>query len=71
MFGVAMLCPAGFQETFAFDTRNGKTEVIYRDVYIPGKEKREALRRESVKAADAVRLAKSALEHGAERAGGF
>jgi hypothetical protein len=40
-------------------------------VYIPGKEKREELRRESVKAADAVRLAKSALEHGVERAGGF
>jgi hypothetical protein len=71
LFGVVMLCPVGFLKTIVYDTRNGKMEVIYRDVYIPGKEKREALRRESVKAADAVRLAKSALEHSIKRAGGF
>jgi hypothetical protein len=62
MFGVVMLCPAGLHETFVFDCRDGKKEVIYRDVYIPRKEKREELRRESILIVDAVRLAKSALE---------
>jgi hypothetical protein len=61
LFGVVMLCPAGFHETLVFDCRNGKMEVIYQDVYIPGKEKRTELRRESILVADAVRLAKSAL----------
>jgi hypothetical protein len=60
-FGVVMLCPAGIHETFVFDCRDGKKEVIYRDVYIPRKEKREELRRESILVADAVRLAKSAV----------
>jgi hypothetical protein len=63
MFGVVMLCPVGFHETFVFDCRNGKREVIYRDIYIPRKEKRAELRRESIFVADAVRLAKSAREH--------
>ncbi|MDR1580165.1 MAG: hypothetical protein LBS35_07390 [Synergistaceae bacterium] len=63
-FGVVMLCPAGFHETFVFDCRDGKREVIYRDVYIPRKEKREEFRRESILVADAVRLAKTALTKG-------
>jgi hypothetical protein len=57
MFGVVMLCPAGIHETFVFDCRDGKREIIYKDVYIPRKEKREELRRESILVADAVRLA--------------
>jgi hypothetical protein len=60
MFGVVMLCPAGFHETLVFDCRKEKREVIYRDVYIPRKEKREELRRESILVADAIKLAKSA-----------
>jgi hypothetical protein len=63
MFGVVMLCPVGFHETFVFDCRNGKRGVIYRDVYIPRKEKREELRRESILVADAVKLAKNAIQH--------
>ena len=59
MFGVAMLCPAGIQETFIYDTRNGKVEIIYRDAMIPLKSRREELRRESIKVADAVRLAQA------------
>jgi hypothetical protein len=35
IFGIVMLCPIGFQETFVYDTREGKREVIYRDAYIP------------------------------------
>jgi hypothetical protein len=59
MFGVVMLCPAGIHETMVFDCRDGKKEVIYRDIYIPKKEKRAELRRESILVADAVRLAKA------------
>jgi hypothetical protein len=32
---------AGVHETPAFDCRDGKREIIYRDVYIPRKEKRK------------------------------
>jgi hypothetical protein len=62
-FGVMMLCPAGIHKTLVFDCRNGKREVIYRDAYIPRKEKREELRRWSILVVDAVRLAKSAKSH--------
>jgi hypothetical protein len=60
-YGVVMLCPAGIHETFVFDCRDGKKEVVYRDVYIPRKEKREELRRESIPVIDAVRVAKLAI----------
>jgi hypothetical protein len=60
-FGIVMLCPAGFHETFVFDSRDGKREIVYRDAYIPRKEKREELRRESILVADAVRLARAAI----------
>jgi hypothetical protein len=62
-YGVVMLCPAGIQETFIYDTRNRKKEVIYKDAMIPRKSRREELRRESIKVADAVRLAQSVVEH--------
>jgi hypothetical protein len=61
MFGVVMLCPVGFRETLIFDCRDGKREIIYRDMYIPGKEKREELRRESISVSDAVQLARKAI----------
>jgi len=62
-FGVVMLCPAGFHETLIFDCRDGKREIVYRDAYIPRKEKREELRHESILIAEAVKLAKSAIAH--------
>jgi hypothetical protein len=55
-----MLCPVGFRETFVFDCRDGKREVVYRDIDIPRKDKREALRKESILVTEAVRLAKAA-----------
>jgi hypothetical protein len=64
MFGVVMLCPAGFHETFVFDCRNDKKDVIYRDAYIPRKEKREELRWESILVVDAVRLARTVIASG-------
>jgi hypothetical protein len=63
LFGVVMLCPVGFRETIVFDTRDGKMEAIYRDATIPPKKRREEMRRESIKVADAVQLAKSAVEY--------
>jgi hypothetical protein len=60
--GVAMLCPIGFHETLVFDYRNGNREVVYRDAYIPSKKRREAMRREGISAADAVKLARAALK---------
>jgi hypothetical protein len=64
LFGVTMLCPAGFYETLVFDCRNGKREIVYRDMYIPRKDKRAELRRESILIPDAVRLARAALTSG-------
>jgi hypothetical protein len=58
MFGVVVLCPEGIRETLVFDCRDSKREIIYRDIYLPMKKKREELRRESILVADAVRLAK-------------
>jgi hypothetical protein len=62
-FGVVMLCPVGFLETIVFDTRDGKMEVIYRDARIPPKNRRDEMRRESAKVADAVKLATSVVEY--------
>jgi hypothetical protein len=59
LFGVAMLCPAGIRETPIFDCGKEKKEIIYRDMYIPKKEKRAELRKEGILVADAVRLAKA------------
>ncbi|MDR3254346.1 MAG: hypothetical protein LBT31_02090 [Synergistaceae bacterium] len=61
LFCVVLLCPAGIRETFVYDTRNGKREVIYRDAIIPRKDRREEMRRESILVLDAVRLAKTAI----------
>jgi hypothetical protein len=55
--------PAGFHETFVLDCRDGKREIVYQDVYLLRKEKREELRRESILVADAVRFANLVLEH--------
>jgi hypothetical protein len=60
-YGVIMLCPVGFHETFVFDCRDGKQDVVYRDVFIPKKKTREEMRKNSILVADAVRLAKGAV----------
>jgi hypothetical protein len=59
LFGVVLICPVGIKETFVFDTRHGKMELIYRDAVIPTKAKRAKLRDESILVSDAVRLAKA------------
>jgi hypothetical protein len=62
-YGVVMLCPAGIQETFIYDTREGKKEIVYRDAMIPRKNRREEIRRESILVSDAIKLAKSAVDY--------
>jgi hypothetical protein len=49
-----MLCPVGFHETLVFDCWNGKKEIVYRDAYVPRKEKRTEMRSEGILVADAV-----------------
>jgi hypothetical protein len=61
MFGVVLIDPLGIQETVVYDMRKGGREIIYRDLYIPNKIRRERMMRESVTASDAVRLAQAAL----------
>jgi hypothetical protein len=63
MFCLSMLCPAGVRETLVYDTRDEKMEAIYRDAMIPNKDMRSKLREESILVSDAVKLAKSAVEH--------
>jgi hypothetical protein len=57
-----MLCPVGFHETRVYDLRNGGRELIYRDAFIPSKKTREKMRKESVTVAEAIRLARKAIE---------
>ena len=59
---VIMLCPVGFHETLIFDCRDGKREVVYHDVYIPKKDRRAEMRKESILVSDAVRLARAAIQ---------
>jgi hypothetical protein len=59
-YGVVMLCPAGFHETLVFDCRDGKREIVYHDAYIPRKDKRAEMRKNSILVRDAVRLARNA-----------
>jgi hypothetical protein len=60
-YGVVMLCPAGIHETYIFDCRDGKREVVYRDAYVPKKKARAEMRKNSILVKDAVRLAKNAV----------
>jgi hypothetical protein len=64
-YGVVMLCPAGIHETLVFECRDGKREIVYSDVYIPKKDMRAEMRRNSILVKDAVRLAKTAIANGA------
>ena len=57
--GVVLLDSIGFSYLLVFDVKTH--EVLYRDVSIPVKGKRDAMKRESVLVADAVRLGKAAM----------
>jgi hypothetical protein len=59
--GVILLAPSGFECSLVYDVE--AMEVVYKDMSIPAKSRREDMRRESVSVADAVKLAKKAVEY--------
>ena len=59
--GAILLDSIAFRYLLVFDVKTN--EVLYRDLSIPEKKKRGAMRRESIFVADAVRLGKAAMAH--------
>ena len=55
--GVILISPSGFEVRLVYDVNT--LEVLYLDMFVPEKSRREAMRRESVSVADAFKLAKS------------
>jgi hypothetical protein len=56
--GVVLLTPVGFELHMVFDLKT--KEMIYETTSVPSKDRREAMRRESIFVADAVKIAKNA-----------
>lgn len=59
--GLILLSPLGFEIRLVLETRGGET--VYKDMFVPEKSKRTAMRRESVSIADAMKLARSAMAY--------
>ena len=53
--GVVLICPSGFEVRVVYGVNT--LEVLYLDMLLPKKSRREVMRRESVKVEDAVKLA--------------
>jgi hypothetical protein len=53
----------GIQTTYVFEREAGAGEIFYESTWVPSKRVRERKRSESILVSDAVKLAKSALEH--------
>lgn len=68
--GLIVLSPLGFEVRLVWDTRmnGGEGEEVYKDMFVPEKSKRTAMMQESIRVADAVKLAQSMVAH--ERKGG-
>ena len=58
--GVVLITPLGFEVRVVYEVDT--LDVLYLDTVLPEKSRREAMRRESVSVADAVKLAKSAVK---------
>lgn len=56
--GLILLDPQGFEIRLVMEISNGET--VYRDVFVPAKERRTVMRQTSLHVGDAVRLAKTA-----------
>jgi hypothetical protein len=56
--GVVLLTPVGFELHMLFDLKT--KEMIYETTSVPSKDRREAMRRNSIFIADAVKIAKNA-----------
>ena len=57
--GLVLLSPLGFEIRLVLEIQTGET--VYKDIFVPEKGKREAMKRESISVADAVRLAKDVI----------
>jgi len=55
--GVVLISPSGFEVRLVYDVST--LDILYVDTLLPEKSKREAMRRESVSVADAMKLVKS------------
>jgi hypothetical protein len=69
LFYVVMFCEAGIKEMFVFSKKEGKTEVVWRDMYILPKTVREKWMRECVTLPCAVRIAQAVEAAKKEAAG--
>ena len=58
--GVVLISPSGFEIRLVYDVNT--LDAIYREMFVPEKSKREAMRRESISVADAVKLANRAAK---------
>jgi hypothetical protein len=55
--GVILISPSGFEVRLVYDVST--LGILYVDTLLPEKSRREAMKRESVSVADAMKLAKS------------
>jgi len=58
--GIILISPSGFEVRLVYDVNT--LDILYVDTLLPEKSRREAMRRESVSVADAVKLAKSVVK---------
>ena len=58
--GVVLISPSGFEVRLVYDVKT--LNILYLDTVLNEKSKREAMRRESISVADAVKLAKSVVK---------
>jgi hypothetical protein len=59
--GVVLISPSGFEVRLVYDVNS--LDVLYWDTLLYEKSKREAMRRESISVADAVKLAKRVVKY--------
>ena len=59
--GVVLISPSGFEVRLVYDLNT--LDALYLDMSVHEKPKREAMRRESVSVADAIKLAKSVVKY--------
>lgn len=59
--GLVVLSPIGFEIRLVHEIQSG--EMLYKDIFVPEKGKREAMMWESISVADAIRLARSSIAY--------
>jgi hypothetical protein len=59
--GVSLISPSGYEVKLVYDVST--LDVLYSDISLHEKSKREAMRHESISVADAIKLARSVVEY--------